>query len=133
MARSEFDDIRAFLADETNKAGDLLSIARMLLDDLEQSRMREAILRTHYLRLLTSARATVAAEAAHAPDPTAFLKHELAEHGQLPQDDETVQRVLADARTAASLLARLEESPQRPRRRAVPLRRCVGTARTLPR
>ncbi|MGP3931653.1 hypothetical protein [Nonomuraea sp. KM88] len=133
MTRSEFDDIRAFLADETTQAGDLLSIARMLIDDLEHSRMREAILRTHYLRLLTSARATVAADAAHAPDPMAFLKHELAEHGQLPQGEETVQRVLADATTAAALLACLEESPQRHHRRGVRLRRCVSTGRTLPR
>ncbi|MFI6736915.1 hypothetical protein ACIBI9_28650 [Nonomuraea sp. NPDC050451] len=132
MTRSEFDDIRAFLADEATHAGDLLRIARTLIDDLEHARMREAVLRTHYLRLLTAARATVAADIADAPDPMAFLKHELSERGQMPEDGEAVQRILADARTAALLLACLEESvPQRPR--GMRLRRCVGMRRTLPR
>ncbi|MEU6780758.1 hypothetical protein ABZ912_16285 [Nonomuraea angiospora] len=131
MTRSEFDDIRAFLADEATHAGDLLRIARTLIDDLEHARTREAVLRTHYLRLLTAARATVAADIADAPDPMAFLKHELSERGQMPQDGEAVQRILADARTAALLLACLEESvPQRPR--GMRLRRCVSTRRTLP-
>ncbi|MBB5774557.1 hypothetical protein [Nonomuraea jabiensis] len=131
MTRSEFDDIRAFLADEATHAGDLLRIARTLIDDLEHARMREAVLRTHYLRLLTAARATVAADIAGAPDPMAFLKHELSERGQMPEDGEAVQRILADARTAALLLACLEESvPQRPR--GLRLRRCVGMTRTLP-
>lgn len=132
MTRSEFDDIRAFLADEATHAGDLLRIARILIDDLEHARMREAIMRTHYLRLLTAARATVAAETAGLPDPLTFLKDELAERGQLPQDGEAVQRILSDARTAAALLACLEEMPQ-PRPRGIRLRRCVGTGRALPR
>ncbi|MET7328822.1 hypothetical protein [Nonomuraea sp. NPDC005650] len=132
MTRSEFDDIRAFLADEATHAGDLLRIARTLIDDLEHARMREAVLRTHYLRLLTAARATVAADLADAPDPMAFLTHELSERGQLPEDGEAVQRILSDARTAAALLACLEESvPQRPR--GMRLRRCVGMGRALPR
>ncbi|MGW0804427.1 hypothetical protein [Nonomuraea sp. NPDC002799] len=132
MTRSEYDDIRAFLADEATPSGDLLRIARTLIDDLEHARMREAVLRTHYLRLLTAARATVAAESVGAPDPLAFLKHELASRGQLPEDGEAVQRILSDARTAAALLACLEEAvPQRPR--GMRLRRCVGSHRTLPR
>ncbi|MGW3345257.1 hypothetical protein ACWDA3_18250 [Nonomuraea rubra] len=130
MTRSEFDDIRAFLADGATHAGDLLRVARTLIDDLEHARMREAVLRTHYLRLLTAARATVAAELADMPEPLAFLKHELAERGQLPEDGEAVQRILSDARTAAALLACLEEMPQ-PRPRGPRLRRCVGTGRTL--
>ncbi len=132
MTRSEFDDIRAFLADDATHADDLLRIARMLVDDLEHARTREAILRTHYLRLLTASRATVAADAAGAPDPMAFIKHELAEHGQLPRDGEAVQRILADARTAAALLACLEQ-PKPARTRNMRLRRCVGTVRHLPR
>ncbi|MFI9594018.1 hypothetical protein [Nonomuraea sp. NPDC052265] len=137
MTRSEFDDIRAFLADPATHAGDLLGIARTLIDDLEHARMREAVLRTHYLRLLTAARATVAADMAGAPDPLAFLTHELAERGQLPEDGEAVQRILSDARTAEALLAHLqEEQQQQPpalRVRGMRLRRCVGAHRTLPR
>ena len=132
MTRSEFDDIRAFLADDATHAGDLLRVARTLIDDLEHARRREAVLRTYYLRLLTAARATVAAEAVDAPDPLAFLKHELAERGQLPEDGEAVQRILSDARAAAALLACLEQ-PAQVRPRGMRLRRCVGTARTLPR
>jgi len=132
MTRSEFDDIRAFLADEATHAGDLLRVARTLIDDLEHTRMREAILRTHYLRLLTAARASVASEIAEAPDPLAFVRHELAERGQLPQDGEAVQRILSDARTAALLLACLEDAaPKLPR--GMRLRRCVGMGRALPR
>lgn len=134
MTRSEFDDIRAHLADATTHAGDLLRIARTLLDDLEQARMREAALRTYYLRLLTAARATTAAECAGAPDPLVFLRHELAERGQLPADGEAVQRILSDARTAAALLACLEQQQATPpRRTSLRMRRCVGTSRTLPR
>jgi hypothetical protein len=133
MTRSEFDDIRAFLADPATHAGDLLGVARSLIDDLEQARTREAVLRTHYLRLLTAARATVAADSVGAPDALAFLTHELAERGQLPEDGEAVQRILGDARTAAALLASLEEQQQPPvRARGMRLRRCVGAHRTLP-
>ncbi|TYB45963.1 hypothetical protein FXF51_59515 [Nonomuraea sp. PA05] len=132
MTRSEFDDIRAFLADGATHAGDLLRVARTLIDDLEHARMREAVLRTHYLRLLTAARASAAADLADLPDPMAFLKHELTERGQMPEDGEAVQRILSDARTAAALLACLTETPK-PRPRGMRLRRCVGTGRALPR
>ncbi|MEU7901000.1 hypothetical protein AB0B45_50280 [Nonomuraea sp. NPDC049152] len=132
MTRSEFDDIRAAIADESNRVSDLLRIASTLLDDLEHVRMREAALRSYYLRLVTAARATVAAESAGAPEPLVFLKHELDERGQLPTDDETVQRILSDARAAAALLVALDQ-PVVPKRTGLRLRRCVGTSRTLPR
>ncbi|MER7501826.1 hypothetical protein AB0L05_41865 [Nonomuraea pusilla] len=132
MTRSEFDDIRAFLADKGTSAGDLLRIARTLIDDLEDARLREATLRSHYLRLLTAARASVAAEMVGDPEPLTFVRHELAERGQLPQDDEAVHRILADARTAAALLAAMEE-PEPSRSRGLRLRRCVGSGRPLPR
>ncbi|MEU8245490.1 hypothetical protein [Nonomuraea sp. NPDC048916] len=128
MTRSEFDDIRAYLTDEATHAGDLLRVARTLIDDLEHARMREAVLRTHYLRLLTAARATIAADIADAPDPLAFLKHELAERGQLPAAGEAVQRILSDARTAAALLACLEQNVAT-RPQGMRVRRCVGTGR----
>ncbi|MFC7647937.1 hypothetical protein ACFQX6_51240 [Streptosporangium lutulentum] len=64
MTRSEFDDIRAHIDAEADHPGDLLRVARSLLNDLEDARMREATLRAYYLRLLTAARATVAAKTA---------------------------------------------------------------------
>lgn len=131
MTRSEFDDIRAFLSDDTTQAADLRRVARTLIDDLEQARMREAVLRTHYLRLLTAARATIAAETVGAADPLTFVRHELETRGQLPQDDETVNRILSDARTAAALLACLEQVTPSTRPRGMRLRRCVGTGRRL--
>lgn len=133
MTRSEFDDIRAAIADESNHAGDLLRIARTLLDDLEHARTREAALQTYYLRLLTAARATVAADMAGAPEPLTFLVHELGERGQLPADGEAVQRILADANAAAMLLACMEQSVQPPRSRGMRLRRCIGSGRRLSR
>jgi len=132
MTRSEFDDIRAFIAAEATHAGDLLHVARTLLDDLEHASMREATLRAYYLRLLTAARATVAAEAAGDPEPLVFLKDELAKRGQLPKDGEEAHRILSDARTAAALVAALEDKPVRtlpPKGR----RRCTGVSRSLPR
>ncbi|MFC5817264.1 hypothetical protein [Nonomuraea harbinensis] len=132
MTRSEYDDIRAFLADPATQAGDLLDVARTLVEDLEQARMREAMVRTHYLRLLTAARATVAAEHAGAPDPMTFVRHELDERGQLPQPGEAVQRILSDAQAAAALLACLAEQQTKPRPRdSMRLRRCVGPVRSL--
>ncbi|MET8867999.1 hypothetical protein ABZW11_34140 [Nonomuraea sp. NPDC004580] len=136
MTRSEFDDIRAFLADEATHADDLLRIARTLIDDLEHAQLREAVLRTHYLRLLTAARATVAADIVGSPDPLGFVRHELAERGQLPEDGEAVHRILADARAAAALLACLEsrdcEGPARegrsPERRSPERRSPEGQA-----
>ncbi|MBG0815182.1 hypothetical protein [Planomonospora sp. ID82291] len=139
MTRSEFDDIRAHIAAEADHHDDLLLLARSLLDDLEAARMREATLRSYYLRLLTSARATVAAEAAGHPAPLTFLVAELAERGQLPAGEEEVNRILADARTAAALVASLEQSPARPQTpmrtpgQGARARRCAGTSRTLPR
>jgi hypothetical protein len=60
-----------------------------------------------------------------------FLKHELAEHGQMPSGEQ-IQHILSDARAAQALLACLEEpaAPQRsiPARRAG---RCVGASRRL--
>ncbi|WP_449061471.1 hypothetical protein [Planomonospora algeriensis] len=111
MTRSEFDDIRAHIAAEADHHDDLLLLARSLLDDLEAARMREATLRSYYLRLLTAARATVAAEAAGHPAPLTFLTAELGERGQLPAGEE-VNRILADARTATALVAALEQPPR---------------------
>lgn len=133
--RSEFDDIRAHITAEAGHAGDLLRIARELLDDLEQARMREASLRNYYLALLTASRATVAANAAGDAEPLTFLEHELAKNGQLPVGEEAA-RVLADAKTAQALVAALDEQPVREPRRMAPassrLRRCVSVHRSLP-
>ena len=88
MTRSEFDDIRAHIDAEADHPGDLIRVARSLLSDLEDARMREATLRAYYLRLLTAARATVAAEAAGYPEPLTFLTDELGKRGQLPATEE---------------------------------------------
>ncbi|GAA3442058.1 hypothetical protein [Planomonospora venezuelensis] len=133
MTRSEFDDIRAHIAAEADHPGDLLRVARSLLDDLEAARMREATLRAYYLRLLTAARATVAAETAGYPEPLTFLTDELAKRGQLPAGDDEVNRILADAHTAAALIACLEQTPARTAGNGPRVRRCLGTSRTLPR
>ncbi|MDH2429787.1 hypothetical protein [Sphaerisporangium sp. TRM90804] len=133
MTRSEFDDIRAHIAAEESDSDDLLQIARSLLDDLEQARLREATLRASYLGLLTAARASVASEDAGDPNPLTFVRHELDRRGQLPSGEQDALRILADARTAALLIAHLEEpSPVRPRPSAR-MRRCVGTGRRLSR
>ncbi len=133
MTRSEFDDIRAHLAAEADHASDLLRIARNLLDDLEQAHMREAVLRSRYLGLLTAARASVAAESAGYVKPLMFVEHELDRHGQLPTGDETVHRILADAQTAAALAARIEVDEVPPRRGSPRSRagRCGGLSRRL--
>lgn len=133
MTRSEFDDIRAHINAEADHPGDLLRVARSLLNDLEDARMREATLRTYYLRLLTAARATVAAETAGYPEPLTFLTEELAKRGQLPTGGEEVNRILADARTAAALLACLEQTPVTATPSGPRSRRCAGTSRSLPR
>jgi hypothetical protein len=132
MTRSEFDDIRAHIAAESAHAGDLLQIARELLDDLEVVRMREATLRSYYLGLLTAARATMAADGAGDPMPLTFLAHELGKHGQLPSGEE-VQRILSDAKTAQSLIPRLDDSPPRRVPSGSVARRCAGVSRSLPR
>ncbi|MFI0425192.1 hypothetical protein [Spongiactinospora sp. 9N601] len=133
MTRSEFDDIRAHLAAEETRAGDLLQLARTLLDDLEQVSMREATLRAYYLRLLTAARASVAADLAGDDDPLTFVRDELAKRGQLPADGESVGRILADAHTAAALVAALERAPMRTLRPHGRGPRCAGVSRTTPR
>lgn len=131
MTRSEFDDIRAHITAESAHAGDLLQVARELLDDLEQVRMREATLRSYYLGLLTAARATVAAEEAGDPAPLTFLAHELGKHGQLPSGEE-VQRILSDARTAHALLPSMDDTPPRRSTPSGRILRCMGVSRTLP-
>jgi hypothetical protein len=129
MTRSEFDDIRAHIAAEAGRpGGDLLQLAADLLDDLEQLRVREVMLRSHYLGLLTAARATVAAEAAGAPDPLAFLVHELDKNGQLPSGEQ-VERILSDAAAAQALVASLDEPPRRSSHAR--LHHCGGMSRTL--
>ncbi|WP_406312160.1 hypothetical protein OHA77_26450 [Streptosporangium sp. NBC_01639] len=133
MTRSEFDDIRAHIDAEADHPGDLLRVARALLSDLEDARMREATLRSYYLRLLTAARATAAAEVAGYPEPLTFLTDELAKRGQLPATEDEVSRILADARTAAALLAHLEEAPAAITGTGPRTRRCAGTSRSLPR
>ncbi|MEV7808181.1 hypothetical protein AB0O28_35055 [Microbispora sp. NPDC088329] len=131
--RSEFDDIRAHITAEPPRPGDLLELVHSLLDDLEQLRSRESILRSHYLALLVAARATVAADAGGHPAPLTFLRHELAEHGQLPDqlpDDEQAQRVLSDAAAAQAMLSPLDETPpRRPRTARGP--HCSGMSRRL--
>lgn len=107
MTRSEFDDIRAHIADESAHAGDLLQVAHELLDDLEQVRMREASLRAHYVGLLNAARAAVAADSSGDPAPLTPLMHELDKHGPSGQES----------------------------RHSTPsgrIRRCIGVSRTLP-
>ncbi|MEW9553414.1 hypothetical protein [Nonomuraea sp. NPDC050783] len=131
MTRSEFDDIRAFLADEETSAEDLVRVARTLIDDLEHARLHEAVLRTRYLRLLTAARAGAAAELADVPDPLSFVRDELAQQGMLPETGEEAGRVLDDARTAEALLAHLQDGggPRHPR--GSRSRRCPGSHRSL--
>ncbi|GII97477.1 hypothetical protein [Sinosporangium siamense] len=130
MTRSEFDDIRAYIAAEADHAGDLLRVARNLLDDLEHARKREASLRTHYLRLLTAARAAIAAQMAGDDEPLTFIQHELSVNGQLPLAGEGVHQILSDAKGTTAMVTGLESTPMRvtgPR-----LRRCAGASRTLP-
>jgi hypothetical protein len=133
MTRSEFDDIRAHIAAEEGDSDDLLQIARTLLDDLEQARLREATLRAHYLGLLTAARATLSSDTVGDPDPLTFLRHELGKKGQLPAGDEDAVRILSDARMAETLLALLEDAPPSRPRTSARMRRCAGTGRRLPR
>ncbi|MFD0884068.1 hypothetical protein ACFQ08_05800 [Streptosporangium algeriense] len=134
MTRSEFDDIRAHIDAEADHPGDLLRVARSLLSDLEDARMREAMLRAEHLRLLTAARATAAAEAAGCPDSLSYITEELARQGQLPVTEAEVDQILRDVRTATTLLARLEQVPAPVTTGGGPrVRRCAGTSRTLPR
>ncbi|MEO3814711.1 hypothetical protein ABGB17_37425 [Sphaerisporangium sp. B11E5] len=132
MTRSEFDDIRAHIAADEGDSDGLLVLARTLLDDLEQARLREATLRARYLELLTAARATIASDIVGDPNPLTFLRHELGRRGQLPAADEDVMRILSDARTAAELIAHLAEPPARSRP-STRMRRCIGPTRRLAR
>ncbi|MEV7011802.1 hypothetical protein [Streptosporangium sp. NPDC051022] len=133
MTRSEFDDIRAHIDAEAGHPGDLLRVARSLLSDLEDARMREAMLRAQHLRLLTAARATAAAEAAGHSNPLTFLTDELAKQGQLPITEDEVNQILVDARTATALLACLEQTPTVVAGSGPRVRRCAGTSRSFPR
>lgn len=130
MTRSEFDDIRAHIAADEGDSDGLLLLARTLLDDLEQARLREATLRARYLELLTAARATIASDTVGDANPLTFLRHELGRNGQLPTADEDITRILSDARTAAELLAHLSEPPVR-NRPSARMRRCVRPPRRL--
>ncbi|WP_271222731.1 hypothetical protein [Streptosporangium carneum] len=133
MTRSEFDDIRAHIDAEADHPGDLLRLARSLLSDLEDARMREAMLRAQHLRLLTAARATAAAEAAGCSTPLTYVTEELARQGQLPLTEDEVNQILVDARTATALATRLEQTPTVVNGGGPRVRRCSGTSRSLPR
>ena len=64
---------------------------------------RLALLRADYARLVTAARASVAAARTGAADPLVYVKAELARHCGLPPQETTVLAVLADAATAMAL------------------------------
>lgn len=130
MTRSEFDDIRAHIAAEGRRpGGGLVELARELLDDLEHVRMRELTLRSYYLRLLSAARATVAADAAGDPAPLTFLVRELAEHDRLPPEEQ-IERILSDAESTEALMTSLDERGRRVPRE-IRTRHCGGMSRRL--
>src|SRR2546428_9476005 len=58
---------------------------------------RLALLRAEYARLVTAARASVAAAWAGSSDPLVYVEAELVRHCGLPPQDATVPAVLADA------------------------------------
>jgi hypothetical protein len=64
-------------------------------DTGEAVRTRLALTRAAYAELLACARAAVAAERDHAPDPLAYVRGVLAEHGQLPPDGMRPAQLLA--------------------------------------
>ena len=64
---------------------------------------RLALLRADYARLVTAARASVAAARTGAADPLVYVEAELARHCGLPPQEATVLAVLADAATAMML------------------------------
>jgi hypothetical protein len=72
----------------------------------EGAEARLALLRAEYARLVTAARASIAAARAGVPDPLVYLEVELARHCGLPPDDATVPAVLADAAAAMVLAGR---------------------------
>jgi hypothetical protein len=61
----------------------------------EAVRTQLALARAAYAELLACARAAVAAERDHAPDPMAYLRGVLAEYGQLPPDGMRPAQLLA--------------------------------------
>lgn len=67
---------------------------------------RLALLRAEYARLVTAARASVAAARAGATDPLVYVEAELVRHCGLPPQDATVPAVLADANAATELAGR---------------------------
>ncbi|GIH89915.1 hypothetical protein Psi01_05450 [Planobispora siamensis] len=109
MSRRCIDALRthaqaAYLIDD---AGELAGIVTELVAELQGSRIREGLIRSEYLALLTAARATIAAERCHQAAPLTFLHWELERHGQLPGDHDTATRVLADAKAAQILMDHL--------------------------
>jgi len=66
---------------------------------------RLALLRAEYARLVTAARASVAAARAGAADPLVYVEAELARQCGLPPQGATVLAVLADAGAAMTLAA----------------------------
>jgi hypothetical protein len=64
---------------------------------------RLALLRADYARLITAARASVAAVRTGAANPLVYVEAELARHCGLPAQEATVPAVLADAATAMAL------------------------------
>jgi hypothetical protein len=61
----------------------------------QAARTRLALAHVAYAELLASARAAVAAERDHEPDPLAYIRGVLAEHGQLPPDGMHPPQLLA--------------------------------------
>lgn len=75
----------------------------------EAAEARLALLRAEYARLVTAARATVAAACAGLDEPLVFLEAELARQGGLPSRESAVLTVLADTRTAMALAGRFTQ------------------------
>jgi hypothetical protein len=69
---------------------------------------RLILLRAEYARLITAARASVAAARAGSSDPLVYVEAELVRHCGLPPRDATVPAVLADARAAMALAGRVD-------------------------
>jgi hypothetical protein len=68
-----------------------------------EAEARLALLPAEYARLVTAARASVAAARAGGADPLVYVEAELARHCGLPPQDATVLAVLADVGTAMVL------------------------------
>ncbi|GAA0335869.1 hypothetical protein NE235_14995 [Actinoallomurus spadix] len=67
----------------------------MLIAEVERLRSLLALARAQYAGLLAAARATVAAERDGEDDPLLYLRDELDEHGQLPDEDLHAAELLA--------------------------------------